>query len=305
MFRHLIRPVAVVLISTSLAAAQTEISLKPVLRKGDEFAYGLGMAVDVSQKMGEDQKEQITPLRVSAQIKMKVIEVAPDGSAKLEGTFEKAAVQAPIGDQQVGFEWPASAPLPADASPVARLGETLEKAILAIELNAAGKATVISGLEAFEQAAAKLDYPDDRHLGFFTNEKLAAVLSPIFEMDGAWKSPRLVGGGWQKSETVPLPPAGAIDIVTDFVVNNADSDLVNCFGQFTFTLRRPENPAADVASVTLGTDSAGGCKIVYDRHRMLLQLRKTSMTIDTDWALGGVNVKQRQVSVLNIRLIEP
>ncbi|MBL8746534.1 MAG: hypothetical protein JNK58_09285 [Phycisphaerae bacterium] len=303
MLRNLVRPFVAVLLAASVSAAQSEVSLKPVLRKGDEFAYSLGMAVDVSQQMGEGQPEQVTPLRVSARLRMKVLEVTPAGAAKLEGTFEEAMVQAPIGDQQVGFEWPAAA-LPDNAPAVARLGETLEKAILSIDVDDAGRATVTSGLEKFVQAASKLDYPDDRFMGFFTNEKLSNAITPIFELDGAWKAPRVVGRGWQSTDLIPMPPAGAIEITTDYVVNEADSDTITCYGQYSLTLKRPENPADDVATVNLGSESAGGCRIVYDRHRMLLQLRKSSVTINTDWVLGNVNIKQKQVSVMNIRLIE-
>jgi hypothetical protein len=305
MVRHLFRPVivAAILLSPATALAQSEVPLKPVLKQGDEFAYSIGMVLDVSQKMGEGQPAQITSLKAGSQIRMKVLEVSADGSAKLEGHFERAMVQAPIGDQKVGFEWPAAA-LPDDAAPVAKLGDTLEKATLSIEVDAEGNASVVSGLEKFADAASKIDLPDDRYQGFFTNEKLGNALTPIFKLDGAWKATRVVGKGWQTTETIALPPAGAIEMVSDFVVVDADSDVVNCGAQIAMSLKRPENPADDVATVSLEPTSTGATKIVYNRHRMLLQFRKAGMTIDTKWSLGGVNVEQTQVSVLNLRLVE-
>lgn len=295
--------VAALMAVCSVALGQGEVPLKPALRQGDEFAYAIGMVLDVSQTIGEGQPEQMVSLKASATIRMKVAEVNDDGSARLEGAFEKAMVQAPIGDQPVGFDWPAATP-GADAPAVSRLGETLEKATVMIDVDSKGGVVVQGGLEKFAEAAGKLDYPDDRHLGFFTNEKLAGVLTPIFKMDGAWAAPRSVGKGWQHVETIALPPAGAIDMMTEYTVRSADSDTVQCDGMVSMTLKRPENPAADVATITLDPNSGGGAKIDYDRHRMLLGFRKHSVTINTDWVLGNASVRQRQMSVLNIRLVE-
>lgn len=302
MLQFLSRSIAGVALASGVAFGQADVSFKPVLKPGAEFTYSIAMAADVSQQVGEEQP-QVTPARASAHIKMKVLEVAADGSAKLEGSFVKASVQAPIGEQQVGFEWP-SAALPAEAPPVMRLGETLEKATLAIDVDPNGKVTVSSGLDSFEGAAGKIDAPDDRHMGFFTLEKMSNALTPIFEVDGAGKAPRQVGKGWQTNVTVAMPPAGALDITTDFVVNDADSDVVNAFGQYAFALKRPENPAEGVASVELDPESAGGCKLVYDRHRMLLQHRKSSYALVTVWTLGDTRIRQRQVSILTARLLD-
>ncbi len=93
-------------------------------------------------------------------------------------------------------------------------------------------------------------------------------------------------------------------MVSDFVVADADSDVVNCGAAIAMTLKRPENPAEDVAMLTLVPSSTGATKLVFDRHRMLLQFRKTGMTIETKWTLGDANVEQTQVSVLNLRLVE-
>lgn len=301
--RLLAAAVCVCVTGPSLLARQ-EISFKPVLKAGQEFSYSLGMVLDVSQKMGEGQPDQLTSLRSGAQIRMKVVEVSAEGSAKLEGVFERAMVQAPIGDQEVGFEWPSNIPAGVEVAPIKRLGETLEKSTVFILVSADGSVNIEGGLEKFAQEAAKLDYPDDRYMGFFTEEKMEAVLTPIFKMDGAPLAPRAVGKGWQTTETVALPPAGAIDVTTDFTFNDADPDVANCFGDVRMILKRPENPAADVATVSLDPGSGGGTKLVFDRRRSILKFRKNSVTIDTNWTLGEKTIAQRQLSVLNITLVD-
>jgi hypothetical protein len=103
---------------------------------------------------------------------------------------------------------------------------------------------------------------------------------------------------------VALPPAGAIDVTTDFKFTDADPDVANCFGEVRLSLKRPENPGADVANLTLDPGSGGGTKLVFDRRRSILKFRKSSLMIDTKWSLGDRQVDQRQLSVLNIALVE-
>lgn len=306
MIRRSIRPLfaaACVLAGGTLALAQNEISLKPVLRTGEEFSYSFGMVLNVEQQL-EAQAAQLTQLRASAQIRMKVVEASPDGSAKLEGYFEQAAVEAPIVDQPFGFEWPTAAPLPDDAPRIRKLGSALQNSILHIEVDPKGNVTVTGGLEKFSKAAEEIDAPDDRYLGFFTEPKLAAVLTPIFKMDGAWNAPRSVGKGWQHSEIIALPPAAALETTADLMLNLADSDIAECGGDVILTLRRPENPSDDIAQVALNPESQGAIAFTFDRRRFLLQRRKMTLALGTDWSLGGTKMSQRQLSVLNIRLVE-
>lgn len=297
-------PVAIVAFAGSAALAQNEYSIKPVLKPGDQFAYSIGMVLDVAQRAGDAAPENTSSLRSSATVRMKVLEVGPEGTAKLEAVFEKASVQAPVGEQPVGFEWPTKEPLPDDAEPVKKLAEPLMKSTVMLEVDPKGKVTVQGGLESFSAAAAKLDYPDDRHLGFFTEEKLATVLTPIFNMDGAGDAPRTLGKGWQTTETIVTPPVGGFDFTTDFIVDSVNVDVVVASGGINITLKRAENAGDDVARVALDPSSGGGTRIEFDTRRGLLKYRKNSLTLKTIWTLGDASLTQTQLSVLNLKLVE-
>lgn len=286
------------------ALARDEISFKPVLREGQEFSYVFGMTLDVVQKIVAAETEHTTSLKCSATADFKVVSVESDGSARLEATFRKAWVKAPLGDQEMGFEWPSPMPLPTDAPPLKRLGESLAGATIGVSIDATGQAVVTGGFEKFAEAASLVDFPDDRYKGFFTPESFASLLTPLFRVDGAGATPRKVGQGWQTSETVPLPPAGAIEVTTDFQVQESDPDSATYFGDITLSLKRPADPAADVATVVLKEGSGGGTKGVFDKRKRLLGYRKHSLTIYTQWTLGDSTVEQSQFSSASARLTD-
>jgi hypothetical protein len=259
------------------------------------------MVLNVTQKSGE--ATETTNVTAGAHLRMRVAEVASDGSIVLNAAFERASVDAPQGTTPFGFAWPSTEVLAPDSPPVKRLGETLEKAALHIEVDPDGRAVVTGGLDAFADAVAKLKAPDDRIKGFFSPEQLSGLVTAIFRLDGADDAPREVGKGWQSTESIAMPPAGALDITYDYLVRDADPDVVNCWASPTLSLRVPDQRADDVPAVALMEGSDGRASIVFDRRLGMLRHRKTSLNITTRWTLGDLTVEQNQVSVLNIRLV--
>lgn len=286
------------------ALATDEVSFKPVLREGQEFSYVFGTTLDVVQKIGAAETEHTTSLKCSATADFKVVSVESDGSARLEATFRKASVKAPLGEQEMGFDWPSPVPLPEGAPALQRLGESLRGATISVSIDATGQAVVTGGFEKFAEAASLVDFPDERYKGFFTPDSFASLLTPLFRVDGAGAVPRAVGRGWQTSETVPLPPAGAIEVTTDFQVQESDPDSATYFGDITLSLKRPADPAADVATVSLKDGSGGGTKGVFNKRQRLLGYRKQSLTIYTQWTLGDARVEQSQFSGSIVRLAD-
>lgn len=294
-------PVGAVVLTPSVAVAQGEVIMKPELTPGREMKYSLGMGLEVTQKVG-DGNEQKTTMRCGATAAMKVVEVSPEGVAKLMIQIEKAELEAPLGDQDVGYAWPLANPLPEDASAVRKLGPIIGAAKIEATVDPKGNVTIVSGLEDFTAAAANANYPDERIMGMFTPAKLAMALTPIFKLNQAGDAPRSVGKGWQTSETVALPPAALLDITTNFNVLTADADALKYEGAMEVGMRRPEDVPSDIARVNL-RNGGGASTGTFDTRMKLTRHHKTSLSLEMEWVMGDVKIEQSQSSFVVARLL--
>jgi hypothetical protein len=299
MLNRALRTVAVAAVAASPALAQ-EISLKPVLTAGQEMTYLLVMNVGVEQVLGEGGPIETNTMLSMAKARIAVDQVNADGSAAITVRFDDIRVEAPLGDQQMGYQWPATPG--GNTAPVAHLGKTLSEATVKAKVDANGFVTVGEGLEGFLDAASKIDVPDQRILGFFTPAGLAQSLTPIFRADDAGKVARTVGMGWQVSETVPLPPAGAIEIVADLTLHESDMATATYGGDIYLTAKHPAEPGDATARFTISEGSGGGTKGIFDRRRNLISYRKHSLVIYTNWQLGDLRMRQTQNSFMTATL---
>lgn len=283
------------------ASAADELIMKPELKAGQEMKYSLAMALDVTQTPDGAQPVR-SSVRAGATVIIRVAELLAEGAATITVEFPQAAVKLDSAGTETGFEWPAPG-LPADATDIQKLGSILGGSKVQAKVDAKGEVIVTGGLESFNDAVTKLGSADERIRGFFTNEKLASALTPIFRVNGAADAPRSVGKGWQTTETVALPPLAAIDLTADLSVIELVSPVASYGGGLNISLRTAENRPADAPLITL---AGGGGAITgsFDLQKKIALGHRISMNIETAWTLGNERLLQNQMTVVSSRLLE-
>lgn len=295
-------PIAIV----APALAQEDVQMKMVFAAGQELPYSFAMNVNISQKLGQgpDGAQSIDAITAHALTKIRIDEIAADGSMKATVTFDKAMVRAQLGSDQREFEWPSPLPLPDSATAEQKLGTVLSGAKVAIDVDPKGQVTVTGGFEEFGDAFSKIDNPDPRLMGFFEPTAFADIIEPVFRLDDAPAAPRAIDKGWQTTHQVDMPPVGAMAFITDWSVMNVEPDVVRYTGRLTMNMLQPENKPDDVPKVTLKPESTAAVESYYDRHKGLLRRRKSSSALFTTWELGATFIDQGQSSSVTVVLLD-
>lgn len=293
--------IAVLAMLVGVPALSAEpIVLKPAFKPGQEIVYDASMRVSVQQKLGEAAPRE-SGLTCAATLKILITAAEPDGSARATLEVARVKLDSAEGEQATGYEWPTEKPLTDDAPASARLGAVLAAAKVELEVDAAGEVRVAGGLAEFVEAAAKADKSEGRLAGFFTPTKLAALVTPIFKLDGAGAAEREPGKGWQTRDVVPLPPVAALDITTEWSLDSVNPDAAAYSGRLSFELRRPAEPPPNSPGVALG-EVSGSTSVGFDRRRSLLKQRRNALDIQTRWTMGEIALLQSQKSSVEIVL---
>lgn len=285
------------------SALGRQIIMKPNLIGGQEFPYSLGLQVYVSQRQGE-AAATITQMVCGAKVNIKVGEVSNDGSIKGQATINEAFVELAEGQPDQKWEWPVQVPIADDAPAFKKLGGVIAAAKIDFAVDPDGKVVVTGGLEDFTTAVGNLEARDNRAAGFFTPEQFATMIEPIFRVDDARKAQRETGKGWQSTDQVMLPPAGALQFTTDYRVYESDPDTARYTGKVNIAVLQPADKGEDVPTVTLAGETGGVIEGQWDRQLVMLRRRKINYVIDSTWRLGDQVLEQRQTSIYAIRLLD-
>ncbi|MDX2115834.1 MAG: hypothetical protein SFZ24_09500 [Planctomycetota bacterium] len=297
--------VAAIVISLPAAAlAQEDVVIKPGFRAGQSVTYTLALGMQSSQKADPEAEPVTSQASAVAKVELKVKEVGADGGLLIDGVIKEAQLEVPLeGGAVSGFDWRQGMTVAETAPEMTKLGPVLGTLKLDIAVSADGTVKVRDSFGPYVEAVNALPSPDERMLGFFTDAGFAAMLEPIFKLDGAGDAPRAVGKGWQRTETVGLPPAAAVEILSEFSVTAVNSDVVDYFGNLYMTVRRPAEAGEDVPTVEL-VRGGGGTGVKYDRQRGLLLSRKNSYNLTTLWTLGETKIEQNQFTMQKINIEE-
>lgn len=299
MFGGIVAATVVALVAPAVYA--DGVVMKPAFRQGQTFAYALSMETRIEHSQNEEKPVQ-SFLQARATIDFAITDVGADGS--LQGTLAVRSMwlNAPEGEVEATYEWPLPAKLPDDAPAEKKLGGILGAAQVRFAVAADRSVAIIGGLEPFVAAVNELKRPDDRLMGFFAPDKLAAAISPIFSIDGAGDAGRLAGQGWQTSETILLPPAAAFELTSDWSVEQTDATAAIYNGRTSVELRRPEQQGNTVL-VSLG-ESDGLTTATWDRSLGMLVQRKSNLILRTQWSLEGASLNQTQSSTQFLKFLK-
>lgn len=297
--------VATMFMPVAPAMAQVEdVTIKPVFVAGQELPYSFASILRTNHRVDDGPEDNLDTVTTHALTKLKIDEVSADGSVKATITFDKAMVQAVLADQERGFEWPSKLPLADDAPASQKLGNVLSGAKIALSVDPAGQVTVTSGFEEFLDAAAKIESPDPRLLGFFTPDAFADMVEPVFRMDDAPQAPRGINKGWQTVDRVELPPVGVTEFTNSWTLMNVDRELVRYITRMSVQMLQPEEKGEGVPTVRFVEPSAGSVEAYFDRQKNLLRRRKCSMSLFSEWTMGGSTIHQTQQSTITIVIMD-
>ncbi len=301
MFRFLTVSVAAIgaLVASSVLAQGFVLKGQPA--PGRSMTYRITSEMVVDQKSGEAKPESSRVFCIS-NVKITITSVEADGSAKADLIIQNVKVDAPFEGRAMGYEWP-TAILPEHAPVYETLGKVLCGCKVRLGIDPGGAVSVEGGMDEYLEAVGKADRPRDRLLAIFEPARLGALLTPIFSADGSGDGERAVGKGWQTTETISHAPVAAIEITTNWSVEEADQNTAQYAGKPTIEVLRPAEARDGVAALELGSYE-GKTTGVWDLRNKWLRRRDSSLAIETRWTLGESTLTQNQRWASRLEILE-
>lgn len=298
----LVLSVFLTLAPAALARQAAEFAVN--LAAGSERAYSVEQTLELQQTRGEATTSSAVEHR--ATLAFKVDDVNADGSLRLTATFRALSINFTTPAKTAAY----SKSLPTEAGAkgsddeaLNTLGNALFGCSISIEVDPSGVVRPARGLEPFIEAAQSQESFDGRIAGFFTPSKFAAFVQPMFDADGARGKKMSAGIGWQREEeTVPLPPVGAIDLMTDYKFVELANGVATIRGTTEPTLKLPKERDPAVATLTLGERSIK-TEMQWDTAAGAAKLRERLMTLTTNWELGDIKLQQVQKSATRFKMV--
>ncbi len=301
-FVHLLATTATLALTASLALAQApQVILKPVFKPGQDLIYVIAQRISVGQTIVDTSTEQWTS-SCNTTLLMRIDSVAPDGALKASASFKRGNLVVVEDKKVLGFTWGPDSNMDADAKPLAGMGEVLAGARLSITVDPAGNPSIAG----FDDATARfiaVGTGDDRLIGFFSPDKFAEIIAPIFKGDSPGPNPITNGFQWTTSESTPLPSVGELKLSVDWQLQLIESDRAEYFGNPQYTLVPLPDRPADHPEVRINRTS-GGIGGTFDLGANMLRNRKQTIALETVWIKGSANLVQQQNTITYLQLGE-
>lgn len=292
--RNLILAFAIGVAGPATAARAEPVRLACTLEQGQTLAYTIDQAVEVQSSLDE-QEGRLARFRHAAEIRLTVREIERDGSAKLTLAFDSVLIESSAGGESLAFEWrrdAADEPEPTEASGA---GMLLVKTYPTVVIDAAGRVVSISGLEPFMEEALTMGDAGLHVMGMFVPTRLAASLEPIFRADGSARvAVRETGDRWQTIRTDPLPPAGRVQLTTDWTLASAEGGRATLEGTTEVRVRESGATLTTTPSVEI-KESACQTTVEWDTEAGELIRHKRDQSLTSRWTLGEQAVEQTQI----------
>lgn len=294
---------------TSLAAAQAETAkLTTALSPDRELTFQVTQDLAMTRKQ-EGVPDVVERFSHAANMTIKVVSVRDDQSATLSIKFNDAAALVNTNARTAVAKGTTNLPL-AGGDPAALENAASDDALTAImnavaasaiecDIDATAQVTRLTGLEpALEAMAAQQVFvigdgagvrPDPRALGFLTIDNFSELITRILSIEGAGPDARTVGGGWQTTRTVKLPPVGAIDITNNWAFPTLTDSIASVNGDFAMEAKLPAEPTPDTATFSI-TEQDGGTTIKWNTADNALVSRQTSQKVTSEWRLQQANI---------------
>ena len=291
--------------------APESVRLAAFFEAGQSMRYSLGVATTVTQT--ENDAEPTTMrLEQALTLDLSVTSVDERG-AVLEGKIVGVKLGTDWRGNFYEYAWPQlttevpTVPMPPFVL-LRLMGERAREATLRVRVDApsdgaAGRVTV-SGFESPATALENQAVFDASALGMMTNEQVAQALQTAFFVEGALDRPRRAKTGWQSAERVDMGPAGAIEVSTEWAVDQISARLAKIDGRPRAAVLPPASTDPTAPSVRIA-EQAGSVMILWDHTRGLLQRRESKQTMTTVWTSGPATLTQRQETTAAIELLTP
>jgi len=298
----------------AVATAQ-EVTIAPALEADSTWTYDLELDLLISQ----DVEDQETSGRVvqSARVRFDAQDVDADaGTASVTAEIERLTLMWRRGDTQHEFSWRRAADDEVDAAAdgggddgdgdaFRRMGRALTAASIAFTVDlGSGEVSGVQGLEEAAGLASPASGLDRSALGLFNPGQFGDAVEPIWSADGGAGLTVEPGTGWQTQRDVPLGPAGAYLVITDWRSTDVDDQRVAYGGSVFVEVARPEASSPETPSVRL-IQQSGSVEAVWSLDHGVLEERTAVQAISAEWTLAGLSATQNQRSETSLTLVRP
>lgn len=278
--------------------AGQRVDFEIAFAEGDVFAYRTQMDLRVEQEFGEGElAEQVLEYDITTRFTVQGVE--EDGTATLSMKVTEGSVTITDGDEELFVR-------------IAELGEGEEYAtpyaaalatnVVTLVVSPEGVITSVLGADAYQTALDATEGADPRQLGFFSAEQIKETFEPLFTIEQLNGTPRRVGTGWATSREVELPPVAIIDLSYNWKFQGVLGEVATLTSSVETTVRRPNTP--DPARPTIAVESSSGNVVTqWNSARQLVTRRISTLALDTRWALGELEIGQKQQSAVRIELV--
>ena len=292
-----------VVLVTPAPAADPPVSVLVERTQGRTLRYGVALGVRLEQSAGASAP-LTTEIASEADLALTFGATDAEGVTTVTAVIDRLRAVRREGDSLHEAALPqvtAEVPATPDAADFLKIQRAIKGCTLTLKVDAAGEVTAVEGLAAAIEAADQQRTFDRTALGMFDPEYLRQTLGPIFSVDGAGKSPRRVGDGWQSVEIIPLGQAGSVSVTTDWTVASADAEKVVVEGAPAMSVLLPKDaddltPKLEIAEQRARVSASWGVKEKALRSRVAEQSARTA------WSVGAERVEQKQTTRASITL---
>ena len=283
------------IVAAAMPAAAQSVELAWQLEAGTDLVYRVSVQseTELPQGMGSSTMNMDTTQRWS------VLEVDGNGNATIRLATDRVrmSIGGPMGTMSVDSSDPAGSGSPLDA--VAALAGTSHSVVI----DSRGTLLEMSGIEALQETL-RAQMPDP---------SAQAMLDQILNEEtlrGQWEQGMVtlpaeavgVGSTWERTLTMPLPPAGTAAVTTSNEVASIEGDLVVIGSSGTLSVA-DDGSAPSPIPVNIGDATMTGTSR-FDNGRGLLLDTEATIALQMTMSMGGQGIALDVVTTVTMELVE-
>jgi hypothetical protein len=266
-----------------------------VFNEGDVFAYRTRMNLRIEQEVADGPLAAQT-LSYDVTSRFTVQGVDDEGVATLSMKVTEAVVSIADGEDQSEFRVGELAEGEEYATPFAA---AIANTVVTLVVSPDGLITSVLGADDYRAALEATEGADPRELGFFSTEQIREIFEPMFTIEDLNGKPRRVGTGWATSREVEVPPVAVIDLSYSWKFQGLLEDTATLTSSVETSVRRPNTP--DPARPTIALEASRGNVVTqWNRVSQRVTRRISTLSMDTRWTLGELEIGQKQQSTVRI-----
>lgn len=267
-----------------------------LLEQGKSFAYRTRMELRVEQSLPQAAlAEQVLTYDITTRFTVQSVE--EDGSATLAMRVTAAKISVTDGEDEVVVELPSEREEGEEFA--SAFHAALANTVVTMVVSPEGEMGNVLGADAYLAALEASDVSDPRLVGFLTADQIVDTFQPLFTIEELNGKPRRVGTAWSTLKEVELPPVAVLDMTYNWKFQGVLDALSTLTASVETTIRRPNTP--DPARPTVVIEGSSGNVVTqWNRDLQAVTRRISTLRLDTQWALGDLQVGMKQLSVLRI-----